>query len=84
LNSSSRRPICDTQWRLERARNLETNLIALAHLEEIPAIAAIEDPGQRAALITAHGYDKRERTLQCAPKPAAWNSGGLCQSSCAK
>ena len=57
--------ICDTQWRLERARNLETNLVALAHHEDIPAaIAAVTDPAERTALITAHGYDKRERTLR--------------------
>ncbi len=56
--------ICDSQWRLERALTLEANLIHLAHHEEIPAhIAAIPDPAHRQAMITAHGYDKREKKI---------------------
>ncbi len=56
--------ITDTQWRLERARNLEANLLALARYEDIPeAIAQIEDAQHRNALIEAHGYAKREKTL---------------------
>ncbi len=56
--------IADTQWRLERARNMETNLISLAAYEPIPeAIAAIEDPDHRQAMLSAHGYSKREKTL---------------------
>ena len=56
--------IADTEWRLERARTLEVNLIALAHFEEIPAaLAAITDPAKREAMINAHGYDKRQKTI---------------------
>jgi len=57
--------ICDTQWRLERARNLEITLVTLARHEEIPAqLAAIEDEAVRNALIIAHGYDKREKKIR--------------------
>ena len=56
--------IADTEWRLERARTLEVNLIALAHFEDIPAaLARIADPAQREAMINAHGYDKRQKTI---------------------
>lgn len=57
--------LCDAQWRLERANTLEANLIALAHFEEIPAhLASIENADQRNALITAHGYEKREKQIR--------------------
>ena len=56
--------LADTQWRLERARGLEASLIALAQYEPLPdAIAAIEDPALRQAMIRAHGFDKRSKTL---------------------
>jgi len=57
--------IAQTQWRLERSRNLEASLTALAQYEEIPAdIAAIEDPALRKAMLNAHGYDKREKKIR--------------------
>lgn len=57
--------LCDAQWRLERAHTLEANLAALAHFEEIPEhLAAIEDPDQRNAMITAYGYEKREKKIR--------------------
>ncbi len=57
--------LCDVQWQLERIHSIEANLIALAHFEDIPAnLAAIEDPDQRNAMITAYGYQKREKELR--------------------
>ena len=56
--------VADTQWRLERARRLESSLVALAKYEPIPeAIAAIEDQAERQAMIHAYGFDKRARIL---------------------
>ena len=55
--------VADTQWRLERARGLEAGIVALAKYEPMPeAIAAIEDPAERQAIIQAHGFDKRAKT----------------------
>lgn len=57
--------ICDTQWRLERARNMEASLTTLALHEEIPPqLAAIEDPSVRQGLVAAYGYDKREKKIR--------------------
>ena len=56
--------VADTQWRLERARGLEASLIALARYEPIlEAIAAIEDSAERQAMLHAHGFDKRAKTI---------------------
>jgi len=56
--------ICDTQWRLERARRNEANILALPNFEELPeAIGAIEDPAERAAMIEAYACTKYERAL---------------------
>lgn len=57
--------ICDTQWRLERARNMEASLTTLALHEEIPPhLAAVTDPELLQTLLTAHGYDKREKQIR--------------------
>ncbi len=57
--------ICDTQWRLERARNMEASLTTLTLHEEIPPhLAAIENPAVREGLIAAYGYDKREKKIR--------------------
>ena len=57
--------ICDTQWRLERARRSEANILALVFFEGLPAaLAEIEDPAYRAAMIEAHATVKYERPLR--------------------
>ena len=56
--------IADTQWRIERARNMEANLLALTHYETIPgAVAQIEDPQHRTAMIEAYGYSKHAKLI---------------------
>ncbi len=57
--------ICETQWRLERARKNEANILALPHFEELPeGIAAIPDPAERNAMIEAHACTKYEKALR--------------------
>ncbi len=57
--------VCDTHWRLERARNTETNILALAQFEGLPAnIDSVEDAEKRQALASAHAYLKYERVLR--------------------
>jgi len=57
--------VCDTEWRLERARRTETNILALVHHEELPShITAIENPEERQAMTEAYGWNKYERTLR--------------------
>jgi len=57
--------ICETQWRLERARRQEANILALPHYEDLPAsIESIEDPAERAAMIEAYAATKYERALR--------------------
>ena len=60
--------ICDNAWRLERARNMEANILALVTFEELPArIAIIEDAAERQALSEAYAvtrYDGPLRNLQ--------------------
>ena len=57
--------ICDTQWRLERARRAEANILALVYFEALPtALAEIEDPSHRAAMLEAHAIVKFERSLR--------------------
>lgn len=57
--------ICDTQWRLERARKAEANILALVYFEGLPgALAEIEDPAHRAAMLEAHAMVKYERPLR--------------------
>ena len=60
--------ICDNAWRLERARNMEANILALVNFEELPArIAIIEDAAERQALGEAYAithYDRPLRNLQ--------------------
>ena len=57
--------VCDTQWRLERARKAEVNLLALAHFEDLPvALDTIDDPALRIAMIEAHASVKYERALR--------------------
>ena len=57
--------ICATQWRLERARKVEANILALVYFEALPAaLAEIEDPAHRAAMFEAHATVKYERPLR--------------------
>lgn len=57
--------ICDTQWRLERARKTEANILALVYFEALPAaLAEIEDPQHRAAMLEAHATVKYDRSLR--------------------
>ena len=57
--------ICDTQWRLERARKAESNILALVYFEPLPAaLAEIGDPAHRAAMLEAHATVKYERALR--------------------
>ncbi len=57
--------ICETQWRLERARKNEVNILALPHFEDLPeGIAAIQDPAERNAMIEAYASTKYEKALR--------------------
>ena len=57
--------ICETQWRIERARKNEANILALPHFEELPAaLDAIEDPARRNAMIEAYACTKYEKALR--------------------
>jgi hypothetical protein len=57
--------VCETQWRLERARKNEVNILALPHFEELPeGIAGIQDPAERNAMIAAYAYTKYEKALR--------------------
>ncbi len=57
--------ICDMQWRIERARKNEANILALPHFEELPAaLDAIEDPARRNAMIEAYACTKYEKSLR--------------------
>jgi len=57
--------VCETQWRLERARKAEANILALAHYEALPElIDQIEDPATRSAMVEAHAAVKYEKALR--------------------
>ena len=57
--------VCNTQWRLERARKAELNVLALAQFEDLPpALNSIECPALRTAMIEAHASVKYEPALR--------------------
>ena len=57
--------VCETQWRLERARKNEVNILALPHFEKLPeGIAGTQDPAERNAMIEAYACIKYEKALR--------------------
>jgi len=56
--------ICDTQWRLERGRATEDNILARGHIEPQPDyILNLEIPDVQTAMIEAGAWERHERVL---------------------
>ena len=56
--------LCDTHWRLERARAAEANILALAQFDPLPAHVTATHPSQVAALKEGQAWIKHERVLR--------------------
>ncbi len=57
--------ICDTQWRLERGRAMESTILAMGHLEAQPThIAEIEIRDVQTAMVEANTWARHESVLR--------------------
>ncbi len=57
--------ICDTQWRLERGRAMESTILAMGHLEAQPNhIAELEIRDVQTAMIEANTWERHENVLR--------------------
>jgi len=57
--------ICDTQWRLERGRAMESTILAMGHLEAQPNhIAEIEIRDVQTAMVEAITWERHETVLR--------------------
>ena len=57
--------VCDTQWRLERGRAMESTILAMGHLEAQPThIAEIEIRDVQTAMVEANTWARHESVLR--------------------